>query len=133
MARYITAYIAASWTQRFRLRGTRSYLHTLGIRVNSQWLNFDHGYDEGDFIREAARDYGDIDRADFVILDTTDTDTRGGRDWETGYAVGRGKRVIRVGPVITPFHAAIPLGFPSWDDCFAHFATAVEHSGIRNN
>jgi nucleoside 2-deoxyribosyltransferase len=105
----------------------------LGIRVNSRWIDSDHGYDDVPFIQEANRDYWDIDRADFVIIDTGDTDTKGGRDWESGYATGRGKRVVRVGPIITPFHARVNLGFESWGACLAHFATAIEHADARDN
>lgn len=133
MARNVVAYIAASWPRREYLRGIRIQLRALGIRVSSQWLDSVNAYDEGDFVAEAKRDYGDLDRADFVILDTTDMDTRGGRDWEAGYATGKGKRLIRVGPIITPFHAGIKLGFGGWASCVAHLASAIEHSDVRNN
>ena len=133
MGRSLKAYIAASWTQRERLRGIRTQLMELGIRVNSRWIDLSCAYDELPFVQEANRDYWDIDRADFLIIDTTDTDTRGGRDWEAGYATGKGKRIIRVGPTITPFHARVNLGFENWGACLAHFATAIEHGTRRDN
>lgn len=136
----LKCYIAASWQNRFRLRETRKRLADLNIRVTSQWIDFDRGYGTGEGmthaedLQEANRDYHDIDTADFLIIDTTDTNSRGGRDWEGGYATGRGKRVIRVGPVITPFHARVNLGFESWDACLSYLATAmVERADARSN
>lgn len=133
MARVLKVYIAASWQNRFRLREVREQLKELNIKVTSQWIDFDRGYSDGDFTEEANRDYRDIDSADFLIIDTTDTATRGGREWEGGYATGRGKRVARVGPIITPFHARTNLGFESWDALLAYFATAMEHADARDN
>ena len=129
----LTVYLAGSWTQREKLRVIRAQLDTLGLHVRSQWLDFNCGYYDQDFRVEAERDYNDIRRSDFLILDTDDIDTKGGRDWEAGYATGIGKRVLRVGPVITPFHAVIPLGFASWETCLAYLATAIEHADAKNN
>lgn len=131
--RQLTAYIAASWTQREKLRGIRRQLQALGIRVTSQWIDTSYGYDDGDFPREANRDMADVRRADFLILDTQDKDSRGGRDWEAGYAVGLGKRIVRCGPVITPFHTHVNLGFADWPALLGYFATAMEHANDRDN
>lgn len=137
--RPLKVYIAASWQNRFRLRETRKQLADLNIRVTSQGIDFDRGHGTGEGhssqedIQEANRGYHDIDVSDFVIIDTTDTATRGGREWEGGYATGRGKRVMRVGPVLTPFHARVNLGFESWDACLTYLATAMEHSDGRRN
>lgn len=127
MARKLAVYIAASWQNRFRLRDVRQRLAELGVKVTSRWIDFDREYCDGDFQLEARRDYADIDKASCLIIDTTDEASRGGREWEAGYATGRGIRVIRVGPVITPFHAAVKLAFPDWNRLLAHFATAIEH------
>jgi hypothetical protein len=86
----------------------------------------------GDFEQEARRDYHDIDKSDFLLIDTFGA-SRGGREWEGGYATGQGKRVVRVGPVITPFHAVVNLSFPDWAACVAYFATAMEVADVRNN
>lgn len=133
MARPLRCYIAASWTQRHRLRGVRDQLVELGLSVTSTWIDANHGYTDKPFPAEAGRDYRQIDKADFLILDTTDTESQGGRDWEAGYATGRGKRVLRVGPSITPFHTTVNLGFESWSACLGHLATALEHADVRNN
>jgi len=138
--RALKCYIAASWQNRFRLRETRKQLAGLNIRVTSQWIDFDRGYGTGEGqsntedLHEANRDYHDIDVADFLIIDTTDTATRGGREWEGGYATGRGKRVMRVGPIITPFHARVNIGFETWDACLSYLATVMgeREDGHRN-
>lgn len=127
------AYIAASWGNRFKLREIRRRLAEVGIIVNSQWIDFDREYSEGDFGAEADRDYDDIETADLLLIDTTDANTRGGREWEAGYATGLGMRIIRVGPVITPFHARVDRSFEDWDSCIAYFATEMEHSDVRGN
>jgi hypothetical protein len=82
-------------------------------------------------LNEARRDYGDIDRAHFMILDTFGP-SKGGREWEGGYAIGKGKRVLRVGPAIIPFHQ-LPLSFEDWDACLAHLANSLEHADVREN
>ena len=127
-------YIAASWQNRFRLREIRTRLADVGIVVNSQWIDFDREYTEGDFGEEADRDYSDIKAADFLILDTTDRATRGGREWEAGYATGLGKHIWRVGPVITPFHVRVQRAFVSgWGDCLEYLRIGKEHADARDN
>lgn len=135
MGRKLRVYMAGAWVDSKRLQGARQRLREIGFEVTSTWLDIalsGKPY-EGDHEKEARRDYADIDRADFLIIDTLSTGTRGGREWEGGYATGRGKRVMRVGPSIIPFHAALPLTFPTWDACLAHLATALEHSDVREN
>ena len=117
----IKIYIAASWTNRFRLREIRDQFAKMGIEITSQWIDFDRGYGDGDFSEEAFRDYEDITNSHILIIDTTDKETRGGREWEGGYATGIGRSVYRVGPVITPFHEAVEESFNSWEDCLEYF------------
>lgn len=126
-------YIAASWKNRFKLREIRRRLQEIGINVSSQWIDLDREYADGDFGTEADRDYGDIDTSDFLILDTTDQATKGGREWEAGYATGLGLAIYRVGPIITPFHARVDRSFEDWDSCISWFATEMEHAPRRDN
>lgn len=131
------AYIAASWGNRFKLREIRRRLNEIGIDVSSQWIDFDRGYTETEkdelWVDEAFRDYDDIDGSDVLIIDTTDTNTRGGREWEAGYATGIGMRTVRVGPIITPFHASVSRSFKDWDSCISGFATEMEHANAKDN
>jgi len=131
--RHLRIYIAGAWGDKERLKGERKRLEGLGFIVTSEWLDITRGYTEGwQGDQEAKRDYRNLDKADFTIIDTFGA-TRGGREWEGGYTVGKGKRVVRVGPIITPFHAAVNLGFESWDACISYFATAMETADARNN
>lgn len=129
----LVVYIAASWKNRFKLREIRRKFNEIGITVSSQWIDFDREYTEGDFGLEANRDYIDIDVSDYLIIDTTDTATKGGREWEAGYATGLGLPVFRVGPIITPFHASVSRSFKDWDACISWFAVAMEHSDAKDN
>ncbi len=126
-------YIAASWQNRFKLRTIRNRFNSIGVAVSSQWIDFDREYTDGDFGAEADRDYGDIEASNYLILDTTDTATKGGREWEAGYATGIGLHILRVGPVITPFHARVNRSFEDWGACISWFATAMEHADVRDN
>jgi hypothetical protein len=128
--------MAGAWVDAPRLSGVRQRLKELGFEITSQWIDLALGgrpytIDKIGMAKEARRDYADIDKADFLILDTFGP-SKGGREWEGGYAIGRGKRVMRVGPAITPFHE-LPLAFEDWDMCLGYLATALEHADVREN
>src|SRR5690349_7823342 len=99
-------YLAGSWADRPRLRGIRDELAALGIEVTSRWL--DH---EGVWILSpswAAKDLADIDAAQSLIVFTDVPSTAGGFHWESGYAFGRNKPIIGVGPRTCLFHHLVP-------------------------
>jgi hypothetical protein len=128
-------YLAGAWADMHRLRERRADLVALGLHVTSRWMDQigrDYSATTPEFKLEAKKDYEDIDRASFLIIDTMGA-SRGGREWEAGYATGRGKRVVRVGPIVTPFHSTVNLGFETWNDCLLYFAQALEHADERNN
>jgi hypothetical protein len=134
--RQLKYYLAGAWVDAARLVGCRQRLTEIGFECTSQWLEFSlsgrpYTIDSTGMQREARRDYADIDRAHFMILDTFGS-SKGGREWEGGYCIGKGKRVMRVGPAVTPFHQ-LPLSFDSWDALIAHLATALEHADVRQN
>lgn len=130
--RHLRIYIAGAWDDKERLRGERKRLEDLGFIVTSEWLDINRPYADWHGDQEARRDYRNLDRSDFTIIDTFGA-TRGGREWEGGYTVGRGKRIVRVGPIVTPFHAACNLGFENWDALVSYFAIQTEHADARNN
>lgn len=135
MGRKLRVYMAGAWVDAKRLAGPRQQLRELGFEVTSEWLDLalnGKPY-EGGHEKEARRDYANIDKADFLIIDTLSTGTRGGREWEGGYATGRGKRVMRVGPSIIPFHSVLHKVFPDWESCLTYLATALEHADVREN
>lgn len=130
MPRRVRVYMAGAYADRPRLRTMRAKLEELGFIVTSRWLNNVDEY--GLAITEATNDVSDIDRSNFVVVDTFGP-SRGGRDFECGYAYGIGKRVIRVGPIVNPFNNLAKLSFDNWDSLFAHLATSLEHADARNN
>lgn len=129
MARRLRVYVAGAWVDMPRLREMRDELTKLGFVVTSRWMEQvgrDYSGTENEFIKEAQKDLEDIDKADFLIVDTFG-ETRGGREWETGYAYGRGKRVLRVGPIRNPFHTRAALAFIDWTGALSYLAVALEH------
>ena len=134
--RKLRVYVAGAWVDAARLAGVRQQLQEIGLEVTSQWIDLALGgrpytIDQPGMLKEARRDYGDIDKADFLIIDTFGA-SKGGREWEGGYAIGRGKRVMRVGPAITPFHE-LPLTFDDWSAAITYLATSLEHADVRQN
>lgn len=122
--------MAGAYADRPRLRLMRAKLEELGFIVTSRWLSNTDVY--GLEITEATTDVSDINRSDFVITDTFGP-SRGGRDFECGYAYGINKRVLRVGPVVNPFNNLAKLAFRDWDELLVHLATATEHADVRKN
>lgn len=126
--------MAGAYVDAPRLVGMRQHLRELGFEVTSRWIDKAAGGKpyEAEFKDEAKVDYADIDRADFLILDSFGK-SRGGREWEGGYATGKGKRVIVVGPVVHPFHSMCQLKFASWPEALSYLATRLEHGDVREN
>ena len=114
-------YITGAWVDVDRIVAARTLMESAGWEVTSQWIDFalTRGYTApGDeMVVEAQRDYDDITRANIVIVDTLSDKTKGGREWEGGYAAGRGRLVYVVGPARTPFHYAVTRRFESWEEC----------------
>lgn len=119
-----SVYVAGAWVDMLRLREERAKLEQLGYIVTSRWMeqvNRPYSDTTEMFQQEADKDYADITRADFLIIDTLSTGTRGGREWEGGFATGSGKPVFRVGPVIIPFHTRVTGSFSDWDQALEFF------------
>lgn len=108
-------YVAAPFSWKDEIKKYTLELEALGIESTASWV-----YEEAEpnstldqFPEEqhreiAAIDVRDINRADIVVVFTIDPLgpplPRGGRHWETGYAYGRGKEVVVVGPYENIFH-----------------------------
>ena len=135
MARRLRVYIAGAWVDMPRLREMRDEMTKLGFIVTSRWMDQvgrDYSATVPEFVKEANKDLEDIDKADFLIVDTFG-ETRGGREWESGYAHGRGKRLLRVGPIRNPFHTKAALAFDDWTGALSYLAVALEHADARDN
>ena len=116
-------YIAGKWEAKARLVGIASKLEALGHTVTSRWLKNDVAVETGAWAlmtgNEASgiaqQDLLDIDAADALILDTIDESNTGGREVEYGFALGRGKIVMVIGPKRNGFHHLFE-GFQGWDE-----------------
>lgn len=122
----MTIYIAGSFESRKRLRHERDRLVALGHIVNSTWLDiadtFTYELPEQPHSYIARRNLSEIDAADTVILDTLDASTRGGREFEAGFTLGRRMAiVVVVGPARNVFHAILRR-YNSWDDLLREVA-----------
>ena len=127
----MTVYLAGLFESRARLRVERDRLIVAGLTVNSTWLDapedVTYAKPEAPYGQIARKDLDEVDAADLLILDTLDVTPRGGREFEAGYAVGRGKPVLVVGPARNVFHHLF-LRFESWDDLFASGVDPVEEA-----
>lgn len=96
-------------------------MQSVGWEVTSQWIDLaltrSYTAPGDEMLIEARRDYEDIDRANTMIVDTLSDNTKGGREWEGGYATGTGRLVYVVGPTRTPFHYAVTRRFDNWEEC----------------
>lgn len=113
----------------------RDTLNSIGYTVTSTWLDEQQndkapgavattiaeamkkyeGTKDADYLSYAVRDVVDIDRSNFLIVDTFDITPRGGREVEVGYAMGTGKPFFVVGPERNVFHKLAKGNFTSWD------------------
>jgi nucleoside 2-deoxyribosyltransferase len=101
----LRVYLAARYSRLPELRRYRAQLEELGMEVTSRWLHGDHQLPDGAEDAElagrlASEDLLDIDAADAAVVfgEAPRCATRGGRNVEAGYALGRHKAVIWVGP-----------------------------------
>ena len=126
-ARPLRVYFAARYSRIKEMREIRSLIEDAGGEVTSRWVNGSHQYEEPDLIpagqhyqdlisayqddtaeRFAVEDLDDVDRADMVIgfsePPRVASTSRGGRHVEFGYALGKDKEMLLVGPRENVFH-----------------------------
>lgn len=96
-------YVAAPYELRDTAIGVMRDLEQMGFTVTSEWLRTDEEISP----KMAAQDLRDIDAADLVVVlhpPEFEYKGTGGRHFEMGYAVAKGKRVILVGRRTNNFH-----------------------------
>lgn len=106
-------YLAASFNSKERMRKIRDRINSDQDQVNSRWIDSDgqgmYAEDiEADKVRAvqgARMDMRDIDQANMVAVFTDAESTSGGLHFEFGYAMGRNKYVVLVGPPVNIFCA----------------------------
>lgn len=105
MTRPLRVYMAGRYRDLDKLAGEREKFRSAGIEVTSTWL--DNAEEGMAFQDVAVIDLEDVDRADVLVLYTEPYGTPvpgGGRHVEFGYALGRGKECVLVGPLENIFH-----------------------------
>ena len=136
-------YMAARFSKRHVLQRWQDDLVPMGYKIVSRWSlrGSNHQIPTGlskrasDAERErfAREDIEDIDKCDCVISlmeEESRNNSRGGRHVEFGYAMGRGKRLIIIGPRETVFHHAPNVEhFDTWNACAAALLETVEDTG----
>lgn len=106
-------YFAASYASIERMRKLRDRINSDQDEVNSRWLD---GGEQGlhpeeieterlQAIQGARMSMRDIENANLVAVFTDVPSTTGGLHFEMGYAMGRHKYIVLVGPMTTVFCA----------------------------
>ena len=120
-------YMAGFFDTRARLRPIRDRLRAQGAVVLSSWLDEEgvtyQTVDDAYKTSCALRDLEEVQACDILILDTLDESSRGGREVEYGYALGKMKQVWVVGPLRNVFHYVAAKHFSSWDEVMAWLAS----------
>ena len=112
-------YIAGAFESQARLKGMRDRTEALGHVVVSAWLD-ETGTGTptpSEAYAYAIRDLGEVRTCDVLILDTFDTNERGGREFEAGVAFNGGAKrgVLRVGPSRNVFHELLGA-YETWEE-----------------
>lgn len=110
----MTVYLAARYPRRKELKSLVPLLREKNITVRSRWLDETLPLDASlndvspaTSWKFAAIDLDDIEASDTFVLFSEDPNIgypRGGRHFETGFALSKGKRVIVIGPAENVFH-----------------------------
>lgn len=98
-------YIAGRYSKLKELKEESLLFEKAGIGITATWL--DNKEDGMSFEDIAVVDLKDVDEADALVLYTEPYGTAvpgGGRHVEFGYALGKGKKIILVGPLENVFH-----------------------------
>lgn len=130
MMKPVLIYIAGSFNAKERLKKEAERLLEDGrFVVTSTWL---WEPEEINVKVRASQDKCQVLASNFLILDTADETTTGGREVEFGMALARGLQVIIIGPKRNIFHHHIGWEFDSWDDFAAHLPlTAFSQKAIE--
>ena len=94
-------YVAAAWSERALARIRAEQLARAGHHVTSRWLLDEYSSESHSEAQRAEWDLEDVDRSDALVLLTMALGamfSSGGRMVELGYALGRGTKVIVLGP-----------------------------------
>lgn len=122
-------YLAARYSRNAEMRSIRDELVLLGHQVSSRWIDQHEGNLLESIVAEklnseprecskyAMIDLQDLEASDVVISFTSeDGGGKGGRHIEFGWALGKGKRLVIIGPRENIFHTVPWVYFyPTWE------------------
>lgn len=98
-------YLAGNYTRRKELLGYAAQLAYLGYTITSTWLYEDvKNTRDLEFCWWAMKDLEDINRADTLVVFSGVASASGGMHVELGYALGRARAIVLVGPRENIFH-----------------------------
>jgi hypothetical protein len=109
----VRVYLASRFARQPELKAIAAELTEAGAVITSRWLTSPRPLDRSDLLRDgwarhiAEMDFSDLCSSDACIAFTEHREQpqgRGGRHAEVGIALGRGVRVILVGPREHAFH-----------------------------
>lgn len=107
MSEPLKVYLAARYSRRNEIADKAKELAELGMEVTSKWYNEPENEEGLGNASYGQQDLDDIDNADLLVLFSENPDLpfkRGGRHFESGYAFGKGKAVVVLGPIENTFH-----------------------------
>ena len=110
-------YLASIYARRDELKGYTKQLEDLGHEVTSRWIKED--FDDSNWEVQADVDLDDIDAAKIFIVFTEPAGYlgRGGKDFETGYALGQNKAIYMIGPAQHQFYESLTrYVYEDWDE-----------------
>lgn len=115
-------YIASRFSSNVEVvRKLTELIEALGAKCTQTWHNSTATDSEIDRSAVAFREIGEIDQADTLILYTENCErVPGGMHFEAGYAFGRGKRLIVVGPKVHIFCDLSCDWYPTLNDFISH-------------
>lgn len=134
--RRFRVYIAAAWKRKAEAYEIAVKLEKeLGWYVTSSWHNPLSGEDESgtheEHVQWGDRDIDEIDASDglVVLTEPREEGTTGGHHFEAGYALGKGKRCVVIGPPSTVFYHCAQASDSRFDTVEA-FIIKAEQEGM---
>ena len=117
-------YVAARYGRMKEMQSVHAALVAAGHEPTSQWVTGKEETEGKTEEQAAIMDVEDVDRADLVLLFSDEksySSTGGGRFFEMGYAHGKGKPVVTVGPMQIIFHHLPDM------KCFYDLFSAIQY------
>lgn len=123
-------YIAAPFIMQAEIRDLCRQLEQELIFVTCRWPWEEKplgGYTDEFYASRALQDLTEIDAADFVLLIGTVLSRTGGKHFEAGYAVAKGKRLVVIGQRENVFHYLPDVEFVAdWEEALQYVKEAKD-------